>query len=277
VGKHAPRRSSSWRSIPKEGTLFSDNPYVVLRAPWVGDDVRAGAEDFLAFLREPAAQKRFTDAGFRSFDNKPGTAVSTSPELLADGVKITLNPPPPAVLAGVRGAWEQVRKRARVLLLLDVSGSMEEPAGGGKSKLELAKAAALDALQDFAPTDQVGVWAFTTELPTPTRITVELAPVAPLGSQRDRVTAAVRDLIPLNGTPLYAATRRAAETMTASADASRINAVVVLTDGRNEYPADTDLAGLKDTLSAGSRESGGPGLHHRLRRGRRPRRATRDL
>ena len=32
---------------PKEGTLYSDSPYVILDAPWATADKRAGAQDFL--------------------------------------------------------------------------------------------------------------------------------------------------------------------------------------------------------------------------------------
>jgi Ca-activated chloride channel family protein len=44
--------------------------------------------------------------------------------------------------------------------------------------------------------------------------------------------------------------------MTSTVDPSKINAIVVLTDGRNEYPADTDIDGLVRELSRGSTESG---------------------
>lgn len=62
-------------------------------------------------------------------------------------------------------------------------------------------------------------------------------------------------MTPLNGTPLYAATRTAAEAMNAEQDPGSINAVVVLTDGRNEY-TDNDLAGLLRDLEASAQENG---------------------
>ena len=40
---------------------------------------------------------------------------------------IVLNTPSAQVLADARAAWEELRKRARALLLIDVSGSMEQP------------------------------------------------------------------------------------------------------------------------------------------------------
>jgi Ca-activated chloride channel family protein len=44
---------------PKDGTLLSDNPYVVLTAPWVDEAKKAVAADFLSYVREPERQQRF--------------------------------------------------------------------------------------------------------------------------------------------------------------------------------------------------------------------------
>ena len=241
---------------PKEGTLFSDSPWVTLEAPWVDEAKKAASADFLDYLRSDDAQERFTDAGFRTFDGKPGKPITDSDELIADGVKVTLSPPAPAVLAQVRSAWTQLRKPARVLMLLDVSGSMGEPVpDAGGTKLELAKRAAVRAMTQFAPTDEVGLWAFTTDLGEDAQIYRELEPVLPISQQRADLRRSIEALVPLNGTPLYAAIRAAVREMGASLDSEKINAVVVLTDGRNEYPADTDLTGLVRELGGGSSEA----------------------
>ena len=107
----------------------------------------------------------------------------------------------------------------------------------------------------MADTDQVGLWVFTTDLPTPDTITADLVDVGPLGQTRQPITDAIAGMTPLNGTPLYAATRTAADAMNAEQDPGSINAVVVLTDGRNEY-TDNDLAGLLRDLQASAQENG---------------------
>jgi Ca-activated chloride channel family protein len=174
----------------------------------------------------------------------------------ADGVKTALNPPGPDVLRDVRALWAQVRKSARVLLVMDVSGSMAADSGsGGRSKLELAKSAAATALNQLVETDRVGFWTFTTDLPTPSRITREWVDVGPLGQTRQSITDAISGLTPLGGTPLYAATRLAADAMNATQDPAAINAVVVLTDGRNEF-SDNDLNGLISQLQSNAQENG---------------------
>ncbi len=256
LGDHAPPKVPLVAVYPKEGTLYSDSPYVILEAPWSTADKKAGAQDFLAFLLAPEQQKVFTDNNFRTADGQPGDPITASPYLIADGVKITLNPPGPAVLRDVRELWTQVRKPARVLVVMDISGSMAGESGyGSESKLELAKKAATSALGQLTDTDQMGLWAFTTDLPTPDTITAHLVDVGPLEQTRQPIIDAIAGLTPLNGTPLYAATRTAAATMNAQNDPDSINAVVVLTDGRNEY-TDNDLDGLRRELNASAQENG---------------------
>jgi Ca-activated chloride channel homolog len=256
LGDHAAPKVPLVAVYPKEGTLFSDSPYVILDAPWSTADKKAGAQDFLDYLLLPEQQKLFTDAFFRTADGKAGDPINSSSAVKADGVTITLNPPAPEVLSDVRALWAEVRKPARILVVMDVSGSMSADSGsGGKSKLDLAKSAATTALGQLADTDQVGFWVFTTDLPTPDTITAQLVDVAPLSQTRQPITTAIAGLTPLNGTPLYAATRAAAEKMNASSDPNSINAVVVLTDGRNEY-TDNDLNGLISYLQGSAQENG---------------------
>jgi len=256
LGDHAAPKVPLVAVYPKEGTLFSDSPYVILDAPWSTADKKAGAQDFLDYLLLPEQQKLFTDAFFRTADGKAGDPINSSSAVKADGVTITLNPPAPEVLSDVRSLWAEVRKPARILVVMDVSGSMSADSGsGGKSKLDLAKSAATTALGQLADTDQVGFWVFTTDLPTPDTITAQLVDVAPLSQTRQPITTAIAGLTPLNGTPLYAATRAAAEKMNASSDPNSINAVVVLTDGRNEY-TDNDLNGLISYLQGSAQENG---------------------
>jgi len=256
VGHHPPPKVPLVAVYPKEGTLYSDSPYVILDATWSTAEKRAGAADFLTYLRLPEQQKVFTDNFFRTADGAPGEPISTSGYVSDSGAQIVLNPPGPDVLLDVRELWATVRKSARVLLVMDVSGSMSADSGsGGKSKLELAKSAAASALDQLVDTDRVGFWTFTTDLPTPTTITREWVDVEPLGQTRQAITAAIAGLTPLGGTPLYAATRLAADAMNATKDPAAINAVVVLTDGRNEF-TDNDLNGLVDHLASGAQENG---------------------
>ena len=62
--------------------------------------------------------------------------------------------PQDKVLVCVLNAWGQQRKDAKVLLVLDVSGSMVEPVGTeGKTTLDFAIQAAVNSLGKFKDTD----------------------------------------------------------------------------------------------------------------------------
>jgi Ca-activated chloride channel family protein len=242
---------------PREGTLYSDNPFAVLDADWVTGQQRTGAADFAAWLREGEQQAAFGTAGFRSLDNQPPAALvdarTTTPPS-ADQRALAV--PSGQVLHEVRAVWDDQRKRARVMLLIDVSGSMDEPANGaaGESKMELAKRAARDSLPQLTDTDEVGLTIFTTGLDG-NRNVQELVPVAPLGQNRPQLDAAIAGLQPMNGTPLYEATRNSFDEMGTLADAQHITGVVLLTDGKNEYDGGISEADLLDHLEGRANES----------------------
>jgi len=240
---------------PKEGTLLSNNPYVVLTAPWVDAAKRAAAQDFLAFVQADPQQRSFQQAAFRSFQGKPGTAISPANGLLPAQHITVIDPPSPPVLQLVSQSFDRLRKRARVLLVLDVSGSMGDSAGAsGRSKLDLAKQAALSALTKFAADDEVGLWTFSTGQTLQDRPYTPLVPIAPLSSDRAALQRTIQALAPQGGTALYATTKAAQKEMASHLDPSRINAVVLLTDGKNEFPPDSELRPVLDQL-AGSSES----------------------
>ena len=248
LGDH-PKPATPLAAIyPKEGTLLSDHPYVTLDAPWVDDAKRAVAADFLEFLQEDSQQQRFLERGFRDFRGRTGDAIDPSLGMLPKEPSVVLDPPGPTVLDEVQRSWQQLRKRARVLLIIDVSGSMGEPVpDAGASKLDLAKRAATSALTQFAKGDEVGLWIFSTNLveDQPYR---EILPPAPIEQQRDEMRSRIESLVPDGGTALYATLRVAVEEMRSQLDPAKINGVILLTDGRNEYPPDTNVESLLDQL-----------------------------
>jgi Ca-activated chloride channel homolog len=238
---------------PKEGTLFSDNPFFTIDAPWVSAKEKRAATKFEQYVQQPGNQKRVLRFGFRP--GNPRVAIG-APIEAKFGVdpnqpQTRLELPSPPVLVGLIDRWGQNRKSARVLIVIDVSGSMGEAAGGegGPTKLDLAKKAAVDALGQFKPEDDVGLWIFSTGISRaePTDY-LEVVPIAPIGAQREAMAAKIDDLVPTQGTPLYTVTKAADDRLVDTFDAQRINAVLLLTDGKNEDDKNNDLDGLLRTL-----------------------------
>jgi len=221
---------------PKEGTPVNDHPYAILAGSWVTPDQHAVAEDFLRFVQAPAQQARFQAAGFRDYRGVPGDQITERNGLLPDQPALSLPTPSASVMDAIQRSWENVRKRARVLLVLDVSGSMDAAVGSmDSSKLDLAKAAALAALREFGPRDEVGLWIFSSDFPPNDQPWRELSPVSRLEPKIAELRASIQALTPRAGTALYRTIDDATAEMVRSFDPARINGVVVLTDGRNDY------------------------------------------
>ena len=239
---------------PKEGTLFSDNPFIILDADWVSDAQREGAQRFGVYIQEPENQQRVLEFGFRP--GNPSVSVG-APIVAANGVdpdqpELTLEVPAPEVMVEALDRWGEQRKPAKVLLLIDVSGSMGDFAtDGGETKLDLAKRAAIDALDQFKDEDEVALRIFSTDLSTtePTDY-IDLVSFGPIGAQREEIASRIRSLIPTQGTPLYTAARDAYRLMQEEYEPDRINAVVLLSDGQNEDPRNSDLQGLLTELGS---------------------------
>ena len=148
------------------------------------------------------------------------------------------------------------------MLVIDVSGSMGEFADPSDSsagtRLDLAKAAAIDALDLFAPDDEIGLRVFTTDVNQTGDVEdtfLDLVPYGRLADNREEMRRRIGSLVPLNGTPLYDVTADSYQTAVDSFDPTRINAVILLTDGVNDDGDQSDdeqqLDDLLDQLRSG--------------------------
>src|SRR4051794_17833958 len=115
---------------PKEGTLFSDSPYFVLDAPWVDQTQKDAAKVFETFVKRPENQSKVLQFGFRPGNQEvqKGDPIVTSNGVTPDEPQTTLVVPEARVLTTLLDKWADQRKKAKVTLVLDVSGSMGDPA-----------------------------------------------------------------------------------------------------------------------------------------------------
>jgi Ca-activated chloride channel family protein len=210
---------------PVEGTFWSDHPYAILDAPWVGTDEREAAQRFLAFLKDRPQQERALALGFRPADT---TFAMTSPIDAAHGVdpkqpQTLLEVPDAATLDALLTLFRENKKTADVSLVFDKSGSM-----GGRP-LAQAKSGAKAFLDSLGDRDEVSVLLFDGKLYP------EIGPM-PLGANRSKLAERIDGIIASGGTALYEATYQAYLKATARAktDPNRIHAVVVMTDGKDE-------------------------------------------
>jgi Ca-activated chloride channel family protein len=208
---------------PKEGTFVHDHPFAIPNAPWVSEEQRRAAEVFTRYFLSPAVQQKVLAAGFRPANRDVPLGYPISPEVGVDPTqpKVLLAVPDPAVIAAVQRSWQLVKKQADILLLVDTSGSMRED-----DKLRQAVEAMRVFLEDQPGKNNVGLMRFDSE--------VELmVPIGPLESNRERVLAAIDQLVARGNTALYDAVIAAVEHLQANSSPERIQAVLLLSDGQD--------------------------------------------
>jgi Ca-activated chloride channel homolog len=224
---------------PEEGTFFSDNPFIVLDAPWVTPEQADGARAFQRFLAERVTPEVAARAGFRPPDLKARPVAPITAENGADPAQPerVLGLPDPRVLAAIKKSWRADRKPADILLVLDTSGSMND-----SKRLARAKQGLGVFFDQIAPQDSVGLMTFSD-------VIRPLAPIRRFEQARPELERIVDGLFADGGTAFYDAAADAYDLVREEAGDERINAVVLLTDGE-----DTDSSTSPDELVQRLRE-----------------------
>jgi Ca-activated chloride channel family protein len=209
---------------PKEGTFYSDSPFIVLNAPWVRPEQAEGAKAFQKFLAEKITPELAARSGFRpaDLDAKPVAPITAQNGVDPAQPKRVLGLPEPRVLAAIKKSWREDRKPANILLVLDTSGSMFE-----EQRLPRAKAGLRTFLNGLGPQDRVGLTTFNDEIHP-------IQPVGPMDAAgKTRLEGVIKNLVAEGGTSIYDATLQAFDTVRPLADRDHITAVVLLTDGED--------------------------------------------
>jgi len=168
--------------------------------------------------------------------------------------------PEPAVATDVITEWSDAQRPVRMLLAMDVSGSMDLPMPGARdTRIEATKEAARRAVQgrSLRVDDQVGLWEFATRLDGALDYR-ELVPLSDAtADQQNRLADRLGGLTASdNDTGLYDTIFAGIAKLRAGAhpDAAfpPVNLLVVLTDGENDDPGSK---GVSD-IGAQLRDSG---------------------
>ena len=229
---------------PAEGTLWEDHPLALLEHPSRTDEERLAYNLFKQFLLSRDVQMLILRQGYRPTDLGIQLDQADSPIKTANGVDpakpyTTLQIPSPSVVAVVRNAWQYTKRHTNIYLVSDVSGSMEG------AKLADAKAALrvfLDQIQ--GDLERVGLIAFATNVR-------EVVPLTQMGEGRGALESAVDGLSSGGQTSLLDGVQLALVKLQDLNDTERINAIVVMTDGK-ENRSRTTLNQLADQLRRAS-------------------------
>ncbi|MEL0627271.1 VWA domain-containing protein [Salinibacterium amurskyense] len=187
--------------------------------------------------------------GFRDADGGGALRVAGVPETATEA-KPTADA---AVQIEILRSWSVLTLRSRLLVVIDVSGSMLEPANNGLRRIDVFQLAASEALSKFSGEAELGVWAFSQNR-VGTQDWEDLSPIAPLSdpahvAQINGVVASLPDRI-YGYTGLYDTILAAVKRVKEDYDPSKINSVLLITDGYNEDDNGISLDALLKNLKA---------------------------
>jgi von Willebrand factor type A domain len=237
-----------------------DYPYVTLPGT-VGDKATIAAA-FYKSLGSDAFRDRLAAAGLRGADSTPGRgfpALAGSPASLPAPAAPEVDG---AAAERVLSTWLTITLPGRMLLVLDISGSMLElvPTAGNQTRMVVAAETTRRGLGLLDDKWAVGLWTFSTLLDGD-KDYKELVPIAPMSAQRTQLnqTLAAIQAKRDGDTGLYDTVLAGYKAVQRSWSEGAFNSLVVMTDGQNDDKAgialDQLISELKNTADPAKRVS----------------------
>jgi len=210
---------------PREGTMWEDHPLALLETPGLSADQRLTFQRFRDYLLSKESQQKVLAQGFRPTDLSIPLTGAASPINEARGVnpaepQTALQIPGAAVVQVVRDVWWYTKRNTNVFLVADTSGSMQG------DKMEAAR----EAMRVFV--DQIKGNKERVGLVTFSSAVNDIIELKDLGSNRVALNDKIATVQAGGDTALLDAIRTAYLRLQKLNDRERINAIVVMTDGR---------------------------------------------
>ncbi len=203
---------------PFEGTFVATHPACINST--AGAELQEAAALFRSYLLEEKAQRMALSVGLRPVTAgiAPGAPLDSEHGVdLEEPVKI-FGAAGVEALYAVQELWQAARKNVNLVMLLDVSGSMEG------DKLENARRAAIQFVEQMGDRDFLTLITFS-ERPE------ILAEREQVGTSRTRVIALLEGLEAQTSTALYDAIAAGAAAVARTSVPQTSNVMVLLTDG----------------------------------------------
>jgi Ca-activated chloride channel family protein len=212
---------------PKEGTFWSDHPVGVVERDWVTPEHREAAKIYIQYLLARPQQLKAMQYGFRPalVDIPLAAPLDAAHGMDAQEPKTTLQVPSADIINGVLQVWRAQKKHSNVVLVLDTSGSMNE-----EGKIQSAREGAKQLVQLLDDGDTFSFLPFSSELHWAQKN-------ASVKDERANLTTQIDSLFTGGGTALYDAIDAAYQQLASAGADSKIQAVVVLTDGEDTQSA----------------------------------------
>jgi len=172
-------------------------------------------DTFKTYLLSDTEQRVALSAGFRPVSS----TVPLAAPVAVNATYKTIPMPQLPVIRSIQDQWSQVKRSLNITMAIDVSGSMNE-----NNKMETAKAGAKAFVGRMGDDDLLTLYTFTDVI----KLVVNRQRV---GDNRQQILDLIGQLKPLSQTSLYEAVVVARTQM--KIDSTRINTVIVLTDGKD--------------------------------------------
>jgi Ca-activated chloride channel family protein len=211
---------------PKEGTFWSDHPVGIVERDWVTPEHREAAKIYIQYLLQRPQQEKAITYGFR-----PGAVdvPLAAPIDEAHGVdprepKTTLEVPSVTVMDAILNLWQQKKKSANVVLVMDTSGSMNDD-----RKIQNARDGAKQLVTLLSDNDRLSLLPFNSKFAWANQNLL-------IKTGRDDLNKTIDSLFAQGGTALYDSIDEGYQYLsnqTRGGEAESILSVVVLTDGED--------------------------------------------
>ena len=152
--------------FPSGGTIWADHPYCILdNADWVSAEQSEAAAIFRDYLLAPEQQALAVENRLRPIDSSipliaPLTLDNGTDTRVTLSNATRLSSPDAVVTAAVIDLFMITKRKATVIIVLDVSGSMQG------ENIKTATAATAEFLTGLDPDDEVAVLTFSNEVVT---------------------------------------------------------------------------------------------------------------
>ncbi|MGL5096178.1 MAG: vWA domain-containing protein, partial [Planctomycetia bacterium] len=206
---------------PKEGTFWCDHPCSIVQRDWVTPEHKEAATLYVDYLLEKPQQLKAFTYGFRPADTSLPLGAPIDKEHGVDPTepKALLEIPTRDVVEASLGLWRKQKKTANVVLVVDVSGTMNED-----DKMTKARSGLAEFISLMGDQDRLSIVSYASEV-------TWLQKDVPCGEGRPLLKSTIGGLVPYGKSALFDAVYQAYEHVEKTTKPDEIGGVVVLSDG----------------------------------------------
>jgi Ca-activated chloride channel family protein len=227
-----------------------DYPFTQL--PGISAAKADAALKFESLMTGASWKNMLAKTALRAPDGTFGAGMPKLPGMPVGPLKAAPDVPGTAIDQAL-STWSAVTVPGRMLAVIDVSGSMAErvPTAHNATREQVTIAAAKAGLALFDDQWTLGLWTFSTKLRGDTDYR-QLVPIEPLATGRTEMLAKLDGIepVPNGNTGLYDTVLAAYKAVQKNWDPSRVNSVVIMTDGQNDDPGGMTLDHLISQLKS---------------------------